>query len=91
MKYELIVRPHAGARDPQADAVSAALRNSDWGHILAQCVGRYMILSVDAQDEERALADARAVCQGLLVNPHLEQFELRPLSSEHSPAGNPER
>lgn len=91
MKFELIVRPRTGARDPQADAVSAALRKSEWRHITAQSVGRYMILSVDAQQEEQALADARSVCQELLVNPHLEQYELRPLLSVQSASDQSER
>jgi phosphoribosylformylglycinamidine synthase len=94
MKFELIVRPRSGARDPQADAVSAALQRSEWSHIKAHSVGRYMLLSVHAQTEEQAQAAAHSVCQQLLVNPLLEQYELRairePLSDEDS-AGNPAR
>lgn len=88
MKFELIVRPRPGARDPQADAVSAALHRSEWSHISAHSVGRYMLLSVDAPSEEQALAQAHSVCEQLLVNPLLEQYELRairePLSDDPS-------
>jgi phosphoribosylformylglycinamidine (FGAM) synthase PurS component len=47
-----------------------------------------MLLSVDAPSEEQALAQAHSVCEQLLVNPLLEQYELRairePLSDEPS-------
>jgi phosphoribosylformylglycinamidine synthase PurS subunit len=81
-QFELIVRPRPGARDPQAEAVSAALRDSDFPQVRTTSVGRYMLLSVEESDSERALEQAHRVCRAMLVNPHLETYELRPALPE---------
>ena len=78
-QFELIVKPRPGARDPQADAVSCALRDSDFATVRAVSVGRYLLISVDDGDSAAALAMAHRVCQSMLVNPHIETYELRPI------------
>lgn len=75
--FEVLVRPLPGSRDPQADAVSTAMRDSGFAGCAAVAVGRFLLLAIDEQDEAGATARAHAVCQGLLVNPNLETYELR--------------
>lgn len=86
-RFELLVTPKKGARDPQAEAVSTALKHSDFPHVAAEVVGRYLRFVVEESDADRALALAHRVCQEFLVNPNLETYTLRSLSPEdHSEA-----
>lgn len=87
MRIEVIVRPRAGARDPQAEAMSQALHDSGFAGCRAQSVGRCVVLCIEPErasrdhaernDADAALARARDLCDALLVNPHLETYELR--------------
>lgn len=79
--FELIVRPRPGARDPQAEAVSAAMVDSGFAGCQASSVGRYLILSIAAADPDAAAAQAQQICRSMLVNPNLECYELRPLAA----------
>jgi len=78
IQFELIVRPRKGARDPQAEAVSAALIDSDFPGVRADSVGRFLLLTVCEADLDAATARAHEVCRAMLVNPNLEIYELRP-------------
>lgn len=77
MNFELIVRPRKGARDPQAEAVSAAMLDSGFAGCAAASVGRYLLLSIDETDVSAATARAHEICRAMLVNPNLESYELR--------------
>lgn len=79
--FELIVRPRPGARDPQAEAVSAAMADSGFAGCQADSVGRYLILSIAEGDAEAAAARAHQICRAMLVNPNLECYELRPVAA----------
>jgi phosphoribosylformylglycinamidine synthase len=74
---ELIVRPKIGARDPQADAVAAALHESGFPGCHVGAVGRYLLLQVEADDDAAACARVKDMCRTLLVNPNLETYEVR--------------
>lgn len=87
-RFELVVTPRKGARDPQAEAISAALRHSDFPSVTADSVGRYLHFSVSEPDEEQATAIAHQVCQQLLVNPSLETYVLRAVDA-HQGAQRP--
>jgi phosphoribosylformylglycinamidine synthase PurS subunit len=78
-RFEVIVRPRPGVADPPAAAISTALRDSGYGECSALAVGRYLVLRVAEADVERAADRAHALCRDLLVSPHLETYELRPL------------
>ena len=75
--FEVIVQPRPGVRDPQADAISAAMQDRGFDGCSAQSVGRYLLLAVRESDPEQATATARALCEGMLVNPLLETYLLR--------------
>ena len=80
---ELIVTPRPGVRDPQAEAVTAALRGlaaapqATADHAQVSCVGRYLRLQLGAPDAAGAQSRVEQMCRELLVNPNLETFELR--------------
>lgn len=85
--FELIVRPRPGARDPQAEAVSAAMADSGFVGCQASGVGRFLLLSIAEEDEQAAAARAHELCRTMLVNPNLECYELRPAVRAGSAAG----
>jgi phosphoribosylformylglycinamidine synthase len=86
---ELIVRPRAGARDPQADAVAAALDESGFSGCHVSAVGRYLLLELDEEDVAVARARVEELCRTLLVNPSLESYELRLRASAPGAGGAP--
>lgn len=79
-RFELVVTPVVGARDPQAEAVTSALAHSDFSSVRADVVGRYLRFSIQETDADRALLLADKVCQQFLVNPNLETYSLRLLA-----------
>ncbi len=76
-----MVTPRRGAADPQAEAISQALRQSDFPAVHALTAGRYLRLGVTAGDADEARAQIEQVCRELLVNPNLETHCLRLLSA----------
>lgn len=88
--FELIVRPRPGARDPQAEAVSAAMADSGFVGCQAGVVGRYLLLSIAEDDASTAAARAHEICRAMLVNPNLECYELRPFTAVAPPAAGAE-
>ncbi|WP_158257478.1 phosphoribosylformylglycinamidine synthase subunit PurS [Haliangium sp. UPWRP_2] len=79
--FELVVTPRRGAADPQAEAISQALRQSDFAAVHALTAGRYLRLGVTAGNADEARAQIEKVCRELLVNPNLETHTLRLLSA----------
>ncbi|MEE8410674.1 MAG: phosphoribosylformylglycinamidine synthase subunit PurS [Myxococcota bacterium] len=75
-KVELIVRPRAGVRDPQGNAVEESLRSIGFDGMNVHCVGRYLRMDLDAESEEAAKKIAEEMCRRLLVNPSLETYDL---------------
>ncbi len=86
---ELVVRPRAGARDPQADAVSGALHESGFSGCTVSAVGRYLLLQLDVPDAAAARTRVEELCRTLLVNPNLESYELRVLDPARGPGPGP--
>ncbi|MDI3317138.1 MAG: phosphoribosylformylglycinamidine synthase subunit PurS [Bacillota bacterium] len=78
--------PRPGVRDPQGDTVRAALAAAH-PSLESVRVGRRVELVLEAPDRERALAEAQAACDELLVHPLLETAELHVEAWE--PAGAP--
>jgi len=76
MKYvaTLHVRPKAEIRDPQGEAVSAALRALGFA-VTAVRTGKEMVVTFDAADEPTALDAVRTMGQELLANPVIEVYE----------------
>ena len=75
-KVDLIVRPRSGVRDPQGEAVEEALRGLGYSGAHVACVGRFLLLELEAASEEEARKTADDMCKRLLVNPNLETYEL---------------
>jgi len=75
------VTPRPGVRDPQAEAVSEALQGlgpqrAD-SSVQVSCVGRYLLMQIEAATAAAAQTWAEQMCSEMLVNPNLESYQLR--------------
>lgn len=70
MRMRVLVRPKAGILDPQGQAVERALPALGFGGVGQVRVGRLVELDVDDP------AQLPAMCEKLLVNPLIEDYEI---------------
>jgi phosphoribosylformylglycinamidine synthase len=71
----VLVRPKAEVRDPQGEAVLAALRSL--GHDVAEVrTGKEIDVTFEATDENAARATAERMGDQLLANPVIEIYEV---------------
>jgi len=69
----VFVRPKAEVRDPQGEAVLAALRSL--GHEVAEVrTGKEIVVTFEAKDENAARATAERMGDQLLANPVIESY-----------------
>lgn len=61
--------------DPQGNAVLGSLHTLGFESVEAVRVGKYLTLSVDAQDEATAKTQVDAMCERLLANTVIESYE----------------
>jgi phosphoribosylformylglycinamidine synthase PurS subunit len=80
----VLVRPKGGVRDPQGEAVLAALRSL--GHDVADVrTGKEIVVTFSASDENAARAAAERMGDQLLANPVIEDYEVSVESATESP------
>jgi phosphoribosylformylglycinamidine synthase len=71
----VLVRPKPGILDPQGEAVETALRHL--GFAVGQArVGRVVDLELENGDAAAARAQLERMCEQLLANPLIEQYEI---------------
>jgi phosphoribosylformylglycinamidine synthase PurS subunit len=69
LKVRVLVRPKAGILDPQGEAVKSALPALGFGGVKSVHVGRLIEMELETADE------VDAMCQRLLANPTIEEYE----------------
>jgi len=62
--------------DPQGLTVKHALESLGFGGIGMVRMGKFITLKLEAKDQAKAEAEAKAACEKLLANPIIEDFEL---------------
>jgi phosphoribosylformylglycinamidine synthase PurS subunit len=77
MKYQVIIRLKDGVLDVQGKAIENGLRDHNFASIGNVRVGKVIELDVSDISSELAKAQVEEVCRLLLVNPVIEQFEVR--------------
>ena len=79
MQYrcEVYIRPRADILDPQGDAVNKALANLNFQGVSEVKVGKYLTLLLEADNAQAAEAQLDEMCQTLLANPIIEDYELK--------------
>ena len=79
----VLVRPKGEVRDPQGEAVLAALRSL--GHDVAEVrTGKEIMVTFSASDEDAAHAAAERMGDQLLANPVIEDYEVQVESAKGS-------
>ena len=69
LRVRVLVRPKAGILDPQGEAVKSALLALGFGGVKSVHVGRLIEMELESTDE------VDAMCQRLLANPTIEEYE----------------
>ncbi|HVF38689.1 MAG TPA: phosphoribosylformylglycinamidine synthase subunit PurS [Gemmatimonadaceae bacterium] len=68
--------PRRGILDPQGKAVEGALRSLGFDGVQEVHVGRYIVIETRADNESTAIDSVRTMCERLLANPVIEDFEI---------------
>jgi phosphoribosylformylglycinamidine synthase len=82
-RYRVAVHivPRRGLLDPQGKAVADALHTLGFAAVQDVHVGRHVVVDVDAPDTATAERTTRDMCQKLLANPVIEDFEIASVST----------
>ncbi len=70
------VMPRRGLLDPQGQAVEGALKALKFAHATNVHVGRAIEFDLEAADQSAAATVARAMCDKLLANPVIEDYQI---------------
>ena len=73
---EAEIMPKRGVNDPQGEAVLSGLRLLGFDAASKVRVGKLIRFQVAAESADHARADATKMCEKLLANPVIEEFEL---------------
>ena len=73
---EAEIMPKRGVNDPQGDAVLSGLRLLGFPEAERVRVGKLIRLDLTAESEAAAASRARDMCEKLLANPVIEEYEL---------------
>jgi phosphoribosylformylglycinamidine synthase len=76
-RCEVYIRPRADILDPQGDAVNKALANLNYQGVSEVKVGKYLTLTIESDSAQAAEAQLDEMCQTLLANPIIEDYELK--------------
>lgn len=79
---EVIVMPKAGVNDPQGDAVRSGLHSLGFDSTKSVRIGKRIRLELQASSEEDALSLGRDMCDQLLANPVIEEYEIRVIAGQ---------
>ena len=75
MKATVYVRPKAGIKDPQGEAVRDSLAKSGFD-IVSVRIGRVVDVELETTEREKALAELQQMSHDLLANPLIESYEI---------------
>ena len=69
--------PRKGILDPQGKAVADALHTLGFPGVGDVRVGRHLVIDAQAADRAAAEREVRAMCEKLLANPLIEDYEIQ--------------
>lgn len=76
MKVRVLVSLKPGVLDAQGRAIEHALRDLGYTQVSGVRTGKQVVLELAGDDPEQARALARELCEKLLANPVIEQYEI---------------
>jgi phosphoribosylformylglycinamidine synthase len=75
-KVSVHITPRRGILDPQGKAVEGALHSLGFDNVRDVHVGRYIVVENEAGTADEAKAAVKTMCERLLANPVIEDFEI---------------
>ena len=66
----------AGVLDSQGKAVHHALDSLHFSNVSDVRVGKQIVLKLDTDDKEKAMSDAEKMCEEILANTVIEDYEI---------------
>ncbi len=85
---EIRIIPRPGLLDPEGKAIHHALDSLGYESVRNVRVGKAIYVDLEAPSSEEAIAEAEAMCRGLLANPVTEDFEIG-MASPAAETGEP--
>ncbi len=76
MKVSIYVSPKEGVLDPAGQAALGALKSLGFGEVADVKIGKYIILSLDGLESDKAEARVQEMCERLLANPIIEDYRI---------------
>lgn len=70
------ITPRRGILDPQGKAVADALHTLGFADVRDVHIGRHIVVELVASDDAAARESLTSMCQKLLANPVIEDFEI---------------
>ncbi len=77
MRVRVLITPKVGVLDPEGRAVQRALEDLGYAQVKDAQIGKLITLELDVEDPERVRELVREMCEKLLANPVIEQYEIR--------------
>lgn len=76
MKLRVLVTPKTGVLDPEGRAIQSALADLGYTDVADLRTGKIIELDLAISDPAAARAQATEMCEKLLANPVIEQYEI---------------
>lgn len=76
MKVSIYVSPKKGVLDPAGQAALGALKSLGFGEVADVKIGKYIILSLEGLESNKAEARVQEMCERLLANPIIEDYRI---------------
>ena len=76
MKVIVNVSLKEGVLDPEGQAIKSSLHNLGFKHCSDVKTGKQIILNLDQNSEAEVLTQAKKMCEELLVNTVIENYEI---------------
>lgn len=79
MKFlaEIEILPKKGLLDPQGKAVTHSMPSIGLNNVTEVCIGKFITMEIDAQNDTEAYNSAEIACRKLLANLIMESFNIR--------------
>ena len=77
MKVIVNISLKEGVLDPQGQAIRSSLSNLGFENCNDVRTGKQIILSLDQNNETEAITQAKKICEELLVNTVIENYEIK--------------